>query len=189
MIKRLGVVKWIIRESKNPVNKFPKTKDMVKNDACLYLNSMYYNNILNIRDCLSTFKRHIQNNTWSFYTLHLLMDVYDTHSFLENTMHYMDKQDLDFFMHNVYKLFLNITIQHIRLQLNKGLSLSFIEFQHDIDDILDEIKAYIAQYTTRSDTPSTYEKLWIFGSHVMVVSGLISAYRFYKDCVFKKDVK
>ncbi len=47
MIKLLGVVKWIIRESKNPGNKYPKTKDMVNNliihkDACLYLNSMYY---------------------------------------------------------------------------------------------------------------------------------------------------
>ncbi len=137
MIKLLGVVKWIIRESKNPDNKFPKTEDMVNNlitprDACLYLNSMYYNNTLNLRDCVRTFKRHILNNTWSFYTLHLLMDLYDTHYFLENTVHYMHKQDLEFLMHNVYRLFLNITIQHIHLRINHGLSLSFMEFEFGV---------------------------------------------------------
>ncbi len=162
MIKLLGVVKWIIRESKNLENKYPKTKDIVNNlithkDACLYLNSMYCNNTLNLRDCVRTFKRHILNNTWSFYILHLLMDVYDTHSFLENTMHYMHKQDLDFLKHNVYKLFLNITIQHIRLRFNNGLSLSFMEFEHDIDNIFDEINAYIPQFTIRSDTPFSRE--------------------------------
>ncbi len=55
------------------------------------------------------------NDTWSFYTLQLVMDVYDTHSFLENTTHYMHKQDLKFPMHKVYRLFLNISIKHIRL--------------------------------------------------------------------------
>ncbi len=53
MIKLLGVVKLIIRESKNPDNKYPKTKDMVNNlitpkYACLYLHSMYYNHILHL---------------------------------------------------------------------------------------------------------------------------------------------
>ncbi len=55
------------------------------------------------------------------------MDVYDTHFFLENTMHYMHKQDLEFLMDNVYRLFLDITIQYICLQFNNGLSLSLIE--------------------------------------------------------------
>ncbi len=117
------------------------------------------------------------------------MDVYDTHSFLENTMHFMDKQDLDFLMHNVHRLFLNITIQHIRLQFNNGLSLSFMEFEHDIDDIFDEINAYIPQCTTRNDTPSTHEKRWTFRAAFTVVSCLVCAYRFYKDYVFKKNMK
>ncbi len=64
MIKLLGVVIWIIRESKDPDNKFPKTKDMVNDlitpkDACLYLNSMYYKDTLDLRNCVRTFKRHI----------------------------------------------------------------------------------------------------------------------------------
>ncbi len=116
------------------------------------------------------------------------MDVYDTRSFLENTMHYMHKQDLKFLMHNVYSLILNITIQHIRLRFNNGLSLSFMEFEHDIDNIFDEINAYIPQFTTRSDTPSSNEKRWIFGAAFTVVSGLVSAYRFYKDYVFNKNM-
>ncbi len=86
------------------------------------------------------------------------MDVYGTHSFLENTMHYMHQRDLDFLMHNVYRLYLNITIQHIHLQYNNRLSLSFMDFEHDINGILYEINAYIPQFTTRSDTPTKPEK-------------------------------
>ncbi len=73
MSKILGVVKWIIRESNNGENKFPQTKTLGKDlitpkDACLYLNTMYYNNSLNIHDCVQTFKHQLQNDTWSFYT-------------------------------------------------------------------------------------------------------------------------
>ncbi len=90
------------------------------------------------------------------------MDVYDTHSFLENTMHYMHKQDLDFLMHNIYRLFLNITIQHIHLRFNNRLSLSFMDFEHDIDNIFNKINTYIPQFTTRNYTLSSREKQWIF---------------------------
>ncbi len=62
-------------------------------------------------------------------------------------------------MHNVYKLFLNITIQHVQLQFNNGLSSSFIEFEQDIDDIFGEINSYMMQFTTRSDTLTTHEKM------------------------------
>ncbi len=66
------------------------------------------------------------------------MDVYDTHSFHDNTMHYIHQQDLSFIMPNVYTLFLNIIIQHVHLQFNNGQSLNFMEFEQDIDDIFDE---------------------------------------------------
>ncbi len=78
------------------------------------------------------------------------MDVYDNHSFLENTMHYMHKQDLEFPMHNIYRLFLNIIIQHIHLRFNNGLSLNFIKFEYDINDMFDEINAYIPQFTNKN---------------------------------------
>ncbi len=42
---------------------------------------------------------------------------------------------------NVYRLFLNITIQHVRLRLNNSLSSSFMGFEKDIDDIFGEINA------------------------------------------------
>ncbi len=45
-------------------------------DACLYLNSMYYNNTLNLTNCMCTFTKHMDRNIWSYCTLHLLMDVY-----------------------------------------------------------------------------------------------------------------
>ncbi len=46
-------------------------------------------------------------------------------------------------MPNVYKQFLNITIQHVRLRFNNALSSSFMECETDIDDIFGEINASI----------------------------------------------
>ncbi len=120
MIKLLGVVKWIIRESKESKSKFPTIRVMVNDlimpkDACLYLDSIYYNNTLNLTNYVCTLGQHLSHNIWSYYTLHLLMDACDISSFMENTMHYIHHQDLFFLMLNVYKLFLNITIQHVRL--------------------------------------------------------------------------
>ncbi len=154
-------------------------------DACLYRNSIYYNNTLNLWDCVRTIKRHILNNTWSFYKLHLTFIL----SLKTPCIICMHKQDLKFLMHNVYRLFLNITIQHIRIWFNNRLSLSFTEFEHDIDDIFDDVNAHIPQFTTRSDTPSTHEKSWISTAAFTFFSGLVSAYRFYKDYVFKKNMK
>ncbi len=73
MSKMLVRVRWILRESKTPYTAFPLTKSIVKDlitskDSCLYLDSMYYNNTLNIHDCVKTFKHHLQNDTWSYYT-------------------------------------------------------------------------------------------------------------------------
>ncbi len=62
-------------------------------------------------------------------------------------------------------------------------------FEKDIDDIFDEINDCIPQFTTRSDTPTTREKRWIFWAAFRVVSRLVSAYRFYKSYTFKKNVK
>ncbi len=64
-----------------------------------------------------------------------------------------------------------------------------MEFEQDIDDIFGEINAYIPQFTTWSDTPTTHEKHWIFRAAFTVVSGLVTAYQFYKSYTFRKNVK
>ncbi len=194
MSKVLGIVKWITRESKNLENKYPTTNTMVNDlitpkDACLYLDTMYYNNTINIHGCVKTFKHHLQNGTWSYYTLHLLMDVYDFQFLVDHDKYYKNESVLTFLMPNVYRLFLNITTQHVRHHFNNGLSLNFLEFEWDIDDIFEEINVYIPQFTTRSDTPTNHEKLWIFGVAFMVVSGLVTAYRIYKSYNFRKNVQ
>ncbi len=51
----------------------------------------------------------------------------------------------------------------------------------NIDDIFEEINAYILQFTTKSDTPTKCEKRWIFGAAFMVMSCLVTAYRIYKS--------
>ncbi len=190
MSKMLGIVKWIIRESKNAHNDFPITKSIVNDlispkDACLYLDTMYYNHTLNIHGCVKTFKHQLQNNTWSYYTLHLLMDVYDIQSLVDHNKYYMNESVLNFLMLNVYRLFLDITIQHV----HHGLRSTFFEFERDIDEIFEEINAYILQFTTRSDTPTNREKHWIFGAAFTVVSGLVTAYRIYKSYTFRKNVQ
>ncbi len=64
-----------------------------------------------------------------------------------------------------------------------------MEVENDIDNIFNEINTYILQFTTRSDTTTTLEKRWILGAAFTVVSRLLTAYRFYKDYVFKNNVK
>ncbi len=192
--KMLGIVKWIIRESKNPENRYPTTKTMVDDlikpkDACLYIDTMYCNNTLSIQGCVKTFKHHLQNDTLSYNTLHLLMDVYDIQSIVDHNKYYMDESVLNFLMPNVYKLLLNVTIQHVHHCFNNGLSSTFLEFEWDIDNIFDEINAYIPQFTIRSDTPTNREQFSIFGVAFMVVSGLVTAYRIYKSYTFRKNVQ
>ncbi len=75
----------------------------------------------------------------------------------------MNESVLDYMMLNVYRLFLNITIQHVRHHFNHGLCSTFFEFKREIDEIFDEINAYIPQFTTKSDTPTKLEKRWILG--------------------------
>ncbi len=169
-------VRWIIKESKNPYTDFPQTKSLVNylikpRDACLYLDTMYYNNTLNIHHCVRTFKHHLQNDTWSYYTLHLLMDISEN---------YKNESFLDYMIPNVYRLFLNIIIQHVRHRFNHGLLSTFFEFKWDIDEIFDEVNAYIPQFTTKSDTPTKRKKYWIFWAAFTIMSGLLTAYRIYK---------
>ncbi len=128
--KMLVRVRWIVKESKNPYTDFPLTKSIVSDliKPCLYLDTMYYNNKLNIRGCFKTFKHHLQNDTWSYYTLHLLMDVYDIQSLEDNNKYYMNESVLNFMMSNVYRLFLNITIQHVHHRFNHDLRSTFFQY-------------------------------------------------------------
>ncbi len=109
---------------------------------------MYYNNTVNIHGCIRIIKLQIRKDTWSYYTLHLITDVYDIQSLAENNKHYMNESVLDYMMPNVCRLFLNITIQHVSHCFNHGLHSTFLEFERDIDEIFNEINAYIPQFTT-----------------------------------------
>ncbi len=119
----------------------------------------------------------------------LLMDVYDIQSLVHHNKYYMNESVLNFLMSNVYWLFLNVTIQHFHYRFNNSLSSTFLEFELDIDDILFLNNGYIAQFTTRSDTPTNHEKLWIFVGAFMVVSCLVTTYRIYKSHTFWKNVQ
>ncbi len=79
--------------------------------------------------------------------------------------------------------------KHVHHRFNNGLSSTFLEFERDIDDIFEEINAYIPQFTTRSDRLTNREKCWIFGAAVTVVFGSVTAYRIYKSHTFRKNVQ
>ncbi len=119
------------------------------------------------------------------------MDVFDIQPIDNDSQlqYMMNDSVLSFIMPDVYRLFLNITIQHVRNLFNNVLSCSFLEFEHDIDSIFDEINAYIPQFTTRSDTPSRHEKRWIFGDAFTVISGLVTAYRINDSYTFRRNVQ
>ncbi len=117
------------------------------------------------------------------------MDVYDIQFLAENNKHYMNESVIGYMMPNVYRLFLNITIQNIRHRFFHGLCSTFLEFERDNDEIFDEINAYISQFMTKSDMPTKREKRWIFGSAFKIVSGLVTAYRIYKSYTFRKNVQ
>ncbi len=71
---------WIILNNDTGDNKLAKelaVTFITSTLACDYLNTMYYNNHLNISFYLHTFDNNINNNTWSFYSLHFIMNIYD----------------------------------------------------------------------------------------------------------------
>ncbi len=92
------------------------------------------------------------------------MDVYDIQSLEENNKHYMNEYVLVYMMSNVYRLFLNIIIQHVSHHFKHSLRSTFLEFEKDIDEIFNKINAYIPQFTTKSDTPTKLEKTLDFWS-------------------------
>ncbi len=49
--------------------------------------------------------------------------------------HYIKEYVLDCMLLNVYRLFLNITIQHVCYHFNHGLHSTFLEIEQDIDEI------------------------------------------------------
>ncbi len=76
----------------------------------------------------------------------------------------MNESVLDYMMLNVYRLFLNITIQHVRHHFNHGLCSTFFEFKREIDEIFDEINAYIPQFTPRVTRPPNLKNVGYWGS-------------------------
>ncbi len=56
--------------------------------ACRFINKMYYNKQLNMSFCLDTLKSHVHNDQWSFYTLQIIMNIYDN---LDNELENMNK--------------------------------------------------------------------------------------------------
>ncbi len=60
-------------------------------------------------------------------------------------------------------------------------------FEKEIDYILSETNAYMRRFVTPTDTPVNHEKRAILAAFFTIVSGLFSAWRFYRDYTFKRN--
>ncbi len=81
--------------------------------ACHYLDTMYYNGNMDKKQCKLMFNDHYNKHIWSYYTLHVIMDVHDItllKDYIPNSI-MKDNAELQQLMQEVYKLFLNLTIQ------------------------------------------------------------------------------
>ncbi len=79
---------------------------------------------MNVSFSLDTFKSHVHNDQWSYYTLEIIMNVYNVlGNELENIEELNkaipkigDKNRLRLMLPKEYRLFLNITVQMIKEQ-------------------------------------------------------------------------
>ena len=167
--------------------------------ACTHVNSMYYDGTMDMKACIKTFNYHYDHNIWSYFTLHLIKDVLDIgskelllekgHSNFLNKHVYMSRYTPYTYKPVVYKLFLNVTIQYMNIRFSRTTHNSTIEFEREIDYVLDEVNSYIPRFTTRSATPNRREKRAVLAALFTIGSGLFSAWRFYKDYTFKRNLK
>ncbi len=64
-----------------------------------------------------------------------------------------------------------------------------MKFEKEIDFILSETNAYIPRFVTRTDKLAKREKRAILAALFTIGSGLFSAWRFYKDYTFKRNLR
>ncbi len=110
MTKMLTVAKWIKSESINKLIKYPLTRELAKQvitptSACHYLDTMYYNGTMDMKQCKFMFNDHYKKNIWSYYTLHVIMDVHDITLLKDNIPSSVmkDNAELRQLMPEVYK--------------------------------------------------------------------------------------
>ncbi len=160
---------------------------------------MYYKNELDLAKCRKTFKYHFDNNIWSYFTVKIMLNLLDIvsqeevrgngNSALLNHHRFLQRKHINAYKPDIFKMHLNITIQYIKIRFAEYIRLSSAKFGKEIDFILSETNAYILRIVPRSDTPVNHEKRAILAALFTVGSGLFSAWRFYKDYTFKRNLR
>ncbi len=110
-------------------------------------------------------------------------------SALLNQHRYLKRRQITPYKPELFKMHLNITIQYINIRFAEYIKTSSAKFEKEIDFILSETNAYIPRFVTRTDTLVNLEKRAILAALFTVGSGLFSAWHFYKDYTFKRNLR
>ncbi len=154
---------------------------------------------VNQHKCKSTFMAHYDYDIWLFYTLKIIMNILDItsrekilikeRSFLFEQHKFLKGNNVNKFKPIICQMFLNISVQYVNIRFAENMKLSSAKFENEIDYILTETNAYIPRFITRSDKFTDREKHSIIAGLLTLGSGLFSAWRFYKDWTFKRNLK
>ena len=195
------IIKWYANKINIPKNA-PKILSI--SEACNYLNILYYNNTLELPTCISDFESHLKYNVFSFYTLKSILDLLNIleeetiKETMGRSMPFFDPLSSILSSESITKsnfksftteLLLNITLQYMQVRFAIGLHSDAIIFSSELDLILKDVNAYIPTFTTDTTLTRDRQKRFILASMFTVASGIFSAWRFYKDYQFKKNLR
>jgi len=207
LYRLLGAAKWLRWLQVSTINRtvlYPDMEPYIQKlitveSSCQHVSTIYYNGSLDMKYCIKRFNYHLDHNMWSYYTIHLLMDVLDIgstevlvekgRSAFVNRFNYINSKHIRDYKPEVYKMFLNITIQYMNIRFSQGVRDSSMVFEQEIDYILDEVNAYIPRFITKSDVPDYREKRALLSALLTIGGGLFSAWKFYKDYTFKRNLR
>jgi hypothetical protein len=193
----MGIIDWFKRED---LNQHLVHNSISIKTTCDYINSMYYNDTLNMHLCSADFKSHRKNNVFSYYTLKSVLDLAD-HIETEQMGANLGRRSSMLYIHNLgnfnlshfrpfaEQMLVNVTLQYMQIRFAQGLHSDAKVFQAELDTLLTEVNAYIPHFTTDTGMSPRRQKRFIVAAAFTVASGIFSAWRFYKDYQFKKNLR
>ena len=207
IFKLFAVAKWFVWLDSSTANLtvvYPHFTDIISElitlrAACKEVQALYFHGNFDFLMCIRTFQYHFDHNIWSYYTLHLLLDIVDigkreimlpkgSSRFCEKSP-FMCSDKAYQYVPDIYRIFMNITLQYKNIRFYRGVQENSIAFEKEIGYVLDEINSYIPRFVTRTETITKREKRSIIAALFTIGSGLFSTWRFYKDYTFKRNLK
>jgi hypothetical protein len=97
--------------------------------------------------------------------------------------------NISIFRPHVAQMLINVTLQYMEIRFAHGLRVDALIFQTELDLLLSEVNAYIPHFTTNHSISPRRRKRLVVAAAFTIASGIFSAWRFYKDYQFKKNLR